>query len=409
MGIYLNPGHVKFLEAVNSEIYVDKTEMINYLNTVVRTEQKYVSVSRPRRFGKTMAANMLCAYYGKGDSRGIFETRKIAGCENWDRYLNHFDVIRIVMTDFIKQGVEVSTGLAKMQKLAVRDLKKQYPTIDYFDEDDLMQSMADIHAETGEQFVVIIDEWDAVFRERKEDKDGQRLYLDFLRDWLKDKEYVALAYMTGILPIKKYGKHSALNMFDEYSIITPMQLAPYTGFTEEEVQELCKKYGRDYERIKDWYDGYEVSDVIPPDPDYELQTETGKEHEQKMYSIYSPLSVVKAISTGLIQNYWNKTENYEALAEYIRMDYDGLKDAVALMMDGGRVKVDVSTYQNDMTTFHGRDDILTMFIHLGYLEYDFAEKEVYVPNKEIMDEFKASTKSEEWAFAFKSFLKSRHC
>lgn len=406
MGIYLNPGHVKFLEAVNSEIYVDKTEMINYLNTVVRTEQKYVSVSRPRRFGKTMAANMLCAYYGKGDSRGIFETRKIAGCENWDRYLNHFDVIRIVMTDFIKQGVEVSTGLAKMQKLAVRDLKKQYPTVDYFDEDDLMQSMADIHAETGEQFVVIIDEWDAVFRERKEDKDGQRLYLDFLRDWLKDKEYVALAYMTGILPIKKYGKHSALNMFDEYSIITPMQLAPYTGFTEEEVQELCKKYGRDYERIKEWYDGYEVSDVIPPDPDYELQTETGKEHEQKMYSIYSPLSVVKAISTGLIQNYWNKTENYEALAEYIRMDYDGLKDAVALMMDGGRVKVDVSTYQNDMTTFHGRDDILTMFIHLGYLEYDFAEKEVYVPNKEIMDEFKASTKSEEWAFAFKSFQKS---
>ena len=403
MATYLNPGSGRFQKALDSEIYIDKTEMISYLNTVVNTEQCYVSVSRPRRFGKTIAANMLCAYYGKGDSRGIFETRKIAGCQNWDRYLNHFDVIRIVMTDFIKQGMEVSTGLAKMQKLVVRDLKKQYPTVDYFDEDDLMQSMADIHAETGEQFVVIIDEWDAVFRERKEDKDGQRLYLDFLRDWLKDKEYVALAYMTGILPIKKYGKHSALNMFDEYSIITPMQLAPYTGFTEEEVQNLCVKYEMDFEEIKDWYDGYQVNTEIPIE--MRKKYRLGVYNDQKI-SIYSPLSVVKAVSTGVIQNYWNKTENYEALAEYIRMDYDGLKDAVTLMMDGGRVKVDVSTYQNDMTTFHGRDDVLTMLIHLGYLEYDFAEKEVYVPNKEIMDEFKASTKSEEWAFAFKSFQKS---
>ena len=406
MGIYLNPGEVKFSEAVNSEIYVDKTEMIGYLNTVLRTEQKYVSVSRPRRFGKTIAANMLCAYYGRGDSRALFGGLKLAGHENWDKYLNQFDVIRVVMTDFIKHGVEVSEGLAKLQKLVVRDLKKQYPSVDYFDTEDLIQSMADVYAETGEQFVIIIDEWDAVFRERKEDKDGQRLYLDFLRDWLKDKEYVALAYMTGILPIKKYGKHSALNMFDEYSIIAPMQLAPYTGFTEEEVRELCEKYGREYEKIKEWYDGYEVSDIVPPDPGYELQKITGKEQEQKCYSIYSPLSVVKAVSSGIIQNYWNKTENYEALAEYIRADFDGLKDAVTLMMDGGRVQVDVSTYQNDMTTFHGRDDILAMLIHLGYLEYDMETKEVHIPNKEILDEFKASTKSEEWNLAFQAYRKS---
>ncbi len=381
--------------------------MICYLNTILRTEQKYVSVSRPRRFGKAIAANMLCAYYGKGDSRVLFDGLKVSTHKNWDKYLNHFDVIRVVMTDFIKSNKSVEESLAYFQKIVIRDIRKQYPDIDYFDTDNLIQCLLDVYSENGTQFVIIIDEWDAVFRERKEDKEGQKLYLDFLRDWLKDKEYIALAYMTGILPIKKYGKHSALNMFDEYSIITPMQLAPYTGFTEEEVSKLCSKYGRNYEQIKEWYDGYDVSDVIPPDPGYELQNATGREQAPVHYSIYSPLSVVKAVSTGMIQNYWNKTENYEALAEYIRMDYDGLKDAVALMMDGGRVQADISTYQNDMTTFHRRDDVFAMLIHIGYLGYDLEHKEVFIPNKEILDEFKASTKSEEWTFAFKSFRKSQ--
>ena len=427
MGIYLNPGHQKFQKTINSEIYVDKTEMILYLNSVVNTEQEYVCVSRPRRFGKSVAANMLSAYYGreggnkegvsreivnrdgsgKGDSRQMFEGLKLAGREGWDKYLNQFDVIHIVMTEFIKRDKDVKDALAKLQKLVVRDIRKQYPDVDYFDTDDMMQSMADVYAENGTPFVIIIDEWDAIFRERKEDREGQRYYLDLLRDWLKDREYVALAYMTGILPIKKYGKHSALNMFREFSIINPMQLAPYTGFTEAEVKELCRRYGRNFNKYKEWYDGYDVSDVIPPDPDYEIQNTSGKEPEQKHYSIYSPLSVVEAVSTGIIQNYWNKTETYEALAEYIRMDYDGLKDAVALLMDGGRVQVDISTYQNDMETFHGRDDILALLIHLGYLCYDGTTKEVYIPNNEILDEFKASTKSEEWAGTFKAFKKSQ--
>ncbi len=407
MGIYLNPGSNKFQETINSDIYVDKTEVIEYLNSIVRTEQKYVSVSRPRRFGKSIAANMLCAYYGKGDSRHIFEKLKIAGCGNWDRYLNQFDVIKVVMTDFIKSRVDVETSLDKMQKLIMRDIRKQYPDVDYFDSDDLLQSMADVYSENGTQFVIIIDEWDAVFRERKNDYDGQTMYLDFLRDWLKDKEYVALAYMTGILPIKKYGKHSALNMFREFSIITPMQFAEYTGFTEDEVKDLCGEYGRDYNKFKEWYNGYDVSDIIPPDRNYEIQKSTGKELEQKHYSIYSPLSVVEAVSTGIIQNYWNNTESYEALAEYIRMNFDGLKDAVALLMDGGSVSVDLSSYQNDMTSFHGRDDVLTMLIHLGYLGYDIDTGKVFIPNKEIRDEFKTSTKSEEWVDTFTSFKKSQ--
>ena len=406
MGTYLNPGPGKFKETTDSEIFVDKSDMIIYLNSVVRTEQKYVSVSRPRRFGKSIAANMLCAYYGKGDSRELFSGLKISEHDGWDKYLNHFDMIRIVMTDFIKENREVSDSLNLLTTRILDDLSESYPDVKY-DPEDLFYSMDKFYRKNSLPFVIVIDEWDALFRVRKDDRDGQKLYLDFLRDWLKDKEYVALAYMTGILPIKKYGKHSALNMFDEYSMIAPMQLAPYTGFTEDEVSELCQSYGRDFLAFKEWYDGYVVSDVIPPDPGYEYQKNAGKIPDQKRYSIYSPLSVVKAVSTGIIQNYWNKTETYEALAEYIRMNLDGLKDAVALMMDGGRVKVDISTYQNDMSTFHGRDDVLSLLINLGYLSYDLATKEVFIPNKEILDEFKTSTKSGEWVDTFKSFRKSR--
>lgn len=406
MAAYLNPGYEKFSEVVDSIIYIDKTEMISYLNSIVRTEQKYVSVSRPRRFGKSIAANMLAAYYGKSGSRELFEKMKIAEHGNWDKYLNGFDVIRVVMTDFIKKNIEVEKSIHTLSKRILTDLEDAYPDVKY-DPEDLIYSMERFYQKTKTPFVIVIDEWDAVFRVKKEDKEGQELYLDFLRDWLKDRGYVALAYITGILPIKKYGQHSALNMFDEYSIITPMQLAAYTGFTEDEVKDLCREYGRDYDRIKEWYNGYDVSDIIPPDPNYEIQKATGEELRPKHYSIYSPLSVVKAVSTGVIQNYWNKTETYEALADYIQMNYDGLKDAVALLVDGGRVKVNIAKYQNDMTTFHSSNDVLVMLIHLGYLGYDAETREVFVPNNEILDEFKNSTESSEWIDTFKSFRKSQ--
>ncbi len=409
MGIYLNPGKISYEEAVNSDIFIDKTEMISFLNSVVKTKQKYVSVSRPRRFGKTMAADMLCAYYGKGsDSRSMFESLKIANQLSlddslvWDLYLGKFDVIRLVMTDFFKRNVSVENALDKLSGRVVDELAEIYPDMK-LDKSDLTFSMETIHKNLETSFVLIIDEWDCPFRIRQDDKEGQAQYLDFLRDLLKDKSYIALAYMTGILPIKKYGQHSALNMFTEYSMIAPMQLAPYTGFTDAEVRELCKQYGRDYDKIKEWYDGYEVNDIIPPDSMYEILDTTGQSPQAAKYALYSPLSVINALRTGYIKNYWNKTETYEALAEYIRRDYDGLKEAVALLMDGGRVVIDTSTYQNDMTTFSGRDDILSLLIHLGYLGFDEEKSEVFIPNKEILDEFKTSTKSSEWVDTFKSF------
>ena len=410
MGIYLNPGKAAFEEAVNSEIYIDKSEMLLFLNSVVKTKQKYVSVSRPRRFGKTMAADMICAYYDReADSRILFENLKVSknkngsGKKNWDEHLGEFDVIRIVVTDFMDDADSVEDVLQNLTNEVTEELAEEYPSVSFGNKVKLRTAMNKIYGKEKRQFVIVIDEWDAVFREWKDDSEGQKRYLDFLRDLLKDKPYIALAYMTGILPIKKYGRHSALNMFTEYSMIFPRQMARFTGFTEEEVLKECDRYGRDYEKVRDWYDGYEVSDIIPPDPEHEEFRKTGKSPEAERYSLYSPLSVVEAMTTGVIRDYWNDTETYEALAEYIRKDYDGLKDAVALLMDGGRIKIDLSTYQNDMTTFSGRDDILALLIHLGYLGYDYETGEVFIPNREILDEFRASTKSSEWITTFESF------
>ena len=398
MGTYLNPGRSAYEEALNSEIFVDKSEMILYLNSVVKTKQKYVCVSRPRGFGKTMTADMICAYYDrKADSRFLFEHRKIAECKSvhsggteirWDSCLGSFDVIQLVMTDFISDAENVSEGLNRMSSEILLELSEAYPEVSY-DASDLSYSLDRFYRSTGTPFVVVLDEWDAVFRIRKNDLAGQSFYLEFLRDLLKDKPYIALAYMTGILPIKKDGRHCALNMFTEFSMMFPRQLARYTGFTESEVQSLCARYGRNYEAVKDWYDGYDVSDVVPPDPDHEELKATGKSHRAVRYALYSPLSVVEAMTTGVIKDYWSQTETYEALAEYIRKDYDGLKDAVALLMNGGSIRIDPRTFQNDMTTLPGRDDVLSLLVHLGYLAYDIGSSEVSIPNREIRNAFRA--------------------
>ncbi len=404
MGNYLNPGNASFAEAINSEIFVDKTGMIGYLNTQVKTRSKYICVSRPRRFGKTTAADMICAYYDRtADSRDLFDQLLLAknteSSASWDRYLGQFDVIRIVMTDFMENCRSVHDMIEYLTEEVTEELIESNQDIAFGDRITLRTVMNKIYGKTDRQFVVVIDEWDAVFREWKEDQEGQTEFLDFLRNWLKDKPYVALAYMTGILPIKKYGKHSALNMFTEYSMMFPGQLAKYTGFTEDEVKAICSEKKIRFEAMKEWYDGYRLSDM----PSEELVLSSSEFEDRAVYEIYSPLSVVNAVRFRRLENYWNKTETYEALAEYIRKDYDGLKDAVALLMDGGRLKIDTSSYQNDMTTFHGRDDVLSLLIHLGYLGYDAEAKEVFIPNREILDEFRTSTGSDEWKEVFKAY------
>ena len=376
MGVYLNPGTGKFERAIKSEIYVDKTGLIKETNKVLGTEQCYVCISRPRRFGKSMAANMLTAYYGKGyDSSFIFDQYEIAQSDDYRKYQNQYNVISVNMQNFLSKKENIKEMLAYLQKKVIAELQKLFVDISA-EENCLSEYLDEIYAETGEMFVIIIDEWDCLLREQKYKEDSQKTYLDFLRDLLKDKAYVALAYMTGILPIKKYGTHSALNIFTEYSMTNPDIFQRFVGFTQDEVKDLCIQYHKDYKEMRNWYDGYSF-----PEQNH----------------VYNPKSVVEAIMRNVYANYWTRTETYEALKIYIEMNFDGLKDAVIRMLAGDRVKVNTERFQNDMTTFKTKDDVLTLLVHLGYLAFCQDTSQVYIPNAEIQGEFNNAIEGEHWA------------
>lgn len=375
MGIYLNPSNVDFYNAVNhSQIYVDKTELIKYTNKVLFGEQKFICVSRPRRFGKSMAANMLTAYYSSGcDSREMFSQLKIADSESFEKHLNKYNVIRLDIQKFVNKTETVNDMLKLLQKRVINELGKTFEISD--GETDLPFVLEEVFDAYQQPFVFIIDEWDCVLRDKKNSGEEQKTYLNFLCDLFKGQSYVALAYMTGILPIKKYGKHSAINVFYEYSMTDAEPISEFTGFTESEVNALCIKYDKPFTEMKRWYDGYNLNGI----------------------SIYNPKSVVESILRGQFNNYWTSTETYEALKIYIEMNFDGLKDTIIELLAGEKVVIDTTTFTNDMVTFETRDDVLTLLIHLGYLTYDFYTKEVSIPNYEISEQFASTIKVMGWS------------
>ena len=392
MGNYLNPGNESFQMALRSQIFIDKSGLIDVTNRYVRTMQRFICVSRPRRFGKSMAADMLAAYYDRNESTAeFFDKLNISKKQSYLQHLNQYDVIKINMQEFLSMTDSVEEMLAVLEKRILRELKRKYP--EYIDSEKLIFAMQDVFAETRHPFIILIDEWDCLFREYQEDKDAQKKYLDFLRAWLKDKDYVALAYMTGILPIKKYGSHSALNMFTEYSMTDPGDMAEFFGFTEEEVKTLCDEYDMNFEEMKAWYDGYGL--------------QTHNRQEDKIFSMYNPKSVVEAMIRHKFGTYWNQTETYEALKIYIQMNMDGLKDAVVEMLAGGSVRINTGTFGNDMTSFATKDDVMTLLVHLGYLTYDSSKECVSIPNKEVSQEYVNAISTMEWKEIIDSVERSR--
>ena len=392
MGSYLNPGSNAFRMAVNSPIFVDKSGLAVEMNRRIQTLQRFVCVSRPRRFGKSMAADMLAAYYDSGeDTTELFAGLAVSQSATYREHLNQYDVIKINMQEFLSATRGVEEMLSMLQRRLLAELKRKYPQ--YIEEEQLVFAMQDVYAQTRQPFVILIDEWDCLFREYKNDTQAQKEYLDFLRAWLKDKDYVALAYMTGILPIKKYGSHSALNMFTEYSMTNPRELAEFFGFTEEEVKALCAQHNRSFEEAKAWYDGYELVSMVGSMP--------------KVHAMYNPKSVVDAMLSGVFDNYWNQTETYEALKIYIQMNYDGLKDAVVAMLAGENVRINTGTFANDMTTFSGKDDVLTLLVHLGYLSYHWLDKTVTIPNKEVSQEYVNAISTMDWPEVTRAVEESR--
>lgn len=373
MGMYLNPGNHGFVEITNGE-YIDKTGLIGLINATINTTQKLTCISRPRRFGKSFAAQMLSAYYDcTCDSKVLFDKLKISKDSSYEANINKYNVIYLDITGFIsdikqknKDLKEVVSDITTALKKDISDCKVGIDTSGKLN--DALIKYAEV---TGKQFIFIIDEWDAVIREAKQDKVTQEMFLNLLRGWFKNGNFtpkvVAASYMTGILPIKKDGTESAISDFWEYTILNPSRFAEYTGFTAKEVEVLCDKYGNDFKTMKDWYDGYS----------FMMQD-----------SIYNPYSVMTSLQMNSYESFWQKTSAAEALPTYINLNFEGLQDDVLRLIAGEELEVNVNGFANDVESFKSKDDVLTLMIHLGYLAYDSKERIVRIPNNEVRNEFK---------------------
>lgn len=388
MGLYINTGNTRFRSARNGE-YVDKSGLIGVVNRTLFTEQRFSCVSRCRRFGKSMAAKMLAAYYDKScDSKSLFLDLSISADTTFEAHLNKYPVIYLDMTGFVARYKDESL-VSSVDMALKEDVLEAYPGVEVKAEDDLPRALSRIAAATGDAFFFIIDEWDAVCREFPAGSPVMASYLDWLRRMFKDSaaaDIFAGVYMTGILPIKKYDTQSALNNFIEYSVVRPVDMSAYFGFTRQEVASLAGKYGMDYDELEKWYDGYKIG------------TEA---------SMFNPNSVIQAVRSHVCESYWGQTAAYDAIVPYITMNFDGLKDDIIRMLAGGRCAVNPAGFQNDLSIINSRDDVLTVLIHLGYLSYDRASGECFIPNKEVGDEMELAVKAAKWQYLTQTLEQSR--
>ena len=377
MGIYINVGNAGFQSARNGE-YVDKSGLVAVVNGTLYTKQRFSCITRCRRFGKSMAAEMLCAYYDQScDSRNLFADLKIAHDPTFEKHLNKYPVIYLDISDFVTRFKD-DTIVRQMDAELRDDIHKAYPDIPVEEGDDLMMYLIRIQKATQQAFIFIIDEWDAICREFKAGTKAMDEYVDWLRRLFKggrSSDVFACAYLTGILPIKKYKTESALNNFIEYSMVTPRKMAQYFGFTKDEVRTLAEKHGMDFDELVKWYDGYQI----------------GNES-----SMFNPNSVMQAIDNGYCSSFWASTGAYDAVAHYVQMNYEGLKDDIINLLAGGRSKVNPTKFQNDMSIIRSKDDVLTVLIHLGYLSYDWRKDECYIPNKEVTGEMVNAIEDNNW-------------
>ena len=388
MGTYINLGNAGFQRVRNSE-YVDKSGLIAIVNSTLFTERSFSCVSRSRRFGKSIAAKMLCAYYDHScDSHSLFADLEIASDPSFEKHLNKYPVIFLDLTSFISERDDDNI-VDKMDATLLADVVKAYPDVAAEDGDRLMDYLLRVTEAKGEQFIFIIDEWDAVCREYAPGTEVMDRYVGWLRRMFKSMDGVRVfagVYMTGILPIKKYKTQSAMNNFTEYSMVEPRKMASYFGFTKDEVKALAEKHGMDFDELEKWYDGYQIGDDL---------------------SMFNPNSVMQAIDAGRCRSFWASTASYDTVAHYIQMNYEGLKDDVVRMLAGERCAVDPTGFQNDMSVIQSKDDVLTVLIHLGYLSYDWKESECYIPNKEVAGEMVNAVKLNNWSHVANAIEKSK--
>ena len=404
MGSILNPdkenSFIRLVKFKDSEIFVDKTDFIGKMSAKINADKRLFAITRPRRFGKTVTAHMLSAYYSKGYvGQKIFDDLKISKAKNFAEHLNKYNVIYIDMNSIKDKYISYKSDQSLyidaiddivdfLQYMVMRDLKENKEYAEQISRDPLIgkkslsSALEAIYKHTGEQFILIMDEWDLIYREFQNESALQEKFIEFLRGLFKSDDGVscfALAYLTGILPIKKYNSQSALNGFKEYNMLDPEPFEIYFGFTEDEVAEIVERPDctLSQQDLKEWYEGYKLSGI----------------------DIYNPNSVVSAVSDGKCKSYWSKTSSNEEVVRLINMNYAGIKDDILNLIEGSTIRFNCATFQNDMVSIETKDDIFSLLVCLGYLgcvddggDYRLA----FVPNKEIRTALSSLVKTQPW-------------
>ena len=373
MGIYINPGNENLKKALNSEIFVDKSLFISKISKFLNTEQRFICVSRPRRFGKTMIGNLMKAYFSKGcDSKEIFSKLKIANEPCFKENLNKFNVLSIDLGGFFSSSKNKNEVLLNLYNELLEDFRKEFQSIEFSEKDSVAKMIQRVYTETNTQFIIIIDEYDVLVREQIPE-DIFKSYLELLNSLFKNNELspaIALAYLTGILPIVRDKVQSKLNVFKESTMLEPFGMEEFFGFTKAEVKALCRSYKMKFKECEEWYDGYKIGKI----------------------SVYNPNSLVEAMMRRECSNYWQATGSYEVVSDYIKLDYDGTKSAVLEMLSDREVPVTVVDFKNKLDEIKTKDNVLTYLIHLGYLNYDKKTGLCRIPNKEIRQEWESAVR-----------------
>lgn len=375
MGIYLNciAPYEKYKRMASDKYFIDKSALIEELFPILSGEQPYICITRPRRFGKTVMANMIAAYFGKVvDSSNVFDKLDIAKSKFYKRDLNQHDVIYIDFSEMPRECNSYKKYIQRIEEGLIYDLKEAYPDIAGNTDAAVWDILAQIFEKGGQKkFIFVLDEWDAVFHMSFVGEQEKKEYLLFLKSLLKSKAYVELTYMTGILPIAKYSDGSEINMFMEYDMAKKIRFSEYFGFSDDEVDRLFEKYLEETkkprvnrEELKEWYDGY---------------------HTASGERMYNPRSVVCALTDNQLANYWTSSGTYDSIFYYIKNNIADVKDDLALMIAGERVEVRLQEYAATAAELNTKDQIYSAMVVYGLLTYE--DGEVFIPNKELMLKF----------------------
>ena len=376
MGVYLDSktGYTLYKNETEKPYFVDKSRLLAELFPLVEEGSSYICITRPRRFGKTVMANMLTAFFSRAcQSDDIFHKLQISEMEGYHQHRNQYAVIHISFNDVVGECSSYSQYINRIEKRLIRDLKRAYPEVALEEEEYVVDVLTDIYEENeNAKFIFVLDEWDYIFHQDFATEADKKKYLTFLRSLLKDRPYVRLAYMTGILPIAKYSSGSELNMFAEYTMAGEERFSEYFGFTEREVDQLFTRYQQNCKftqkvtraGLRTWYDGY---------------------HTQAGERLYNPRSVVMSLSNNNLGNYWTSSGPYDEIYYYIENNVDEVRDDLARMAAGESVPAKIREYAATSQNLQTKEEIFSAMVVYGFLSYD--KGKVSVPNKELMDKF----------------------